>query len=76
MLRKVKNKDEILQRIKTPEVKEYLKEKGIKHLRLFGSFAREEQTPTSDVDFLYEENPKAKIGRELFFLADFLKQKL
>jgi predicted nucleotidyltransferase len=76
MLRKVQNKDEIIQRIKTPEVKSYLKETGIKHLRLFGSFATGEQTSQSDVDFLYEESPKAKIGRELFFLMDFLKQKL
>lgn len=76
MLHKVQNKDEILQRVKTAEVRKYLKDLWIKRLRLFGSFARWEQSTSSDVDFLYEEDPKVKIWRDFFLINDFLKDKL
>ena len=41
---------------------------GITSVRVFGSMARGEETPESDVDFLIEMEPK----RSLFDLARFL----
>ena len=39
-----------------------LRREGIRHLGLFGSVARGEATPESDVDVLVTFDPKAKIG--------------
>lgn len=46
--------DDIIKTINSPEVKQQLQEYGIKHLRLFGSYARGEETEESDIDFLYD----------------------
>lgn len=51
------------------------KEFGVKSLQLFGSVARDEATPTSDVDFLVEFNrPTGYFG--LFALQDYLEELL
>lgn len=46
---------------------------GVKSLALFGSFARDEARPDSDVDLLVEFAPEAHVG--LFELID-LKERL
>jgi predicted nucleotidyltransferase len=38
---------------------------------VFGSFARREETPESDIDLLVDFNPKAKVS-----LLDIIRQKL
>ncbi len=51
------------------------KEFGVKSLQLFGSVARDEATPTSDVDLLVEFNrPTGYFG--LFALQDYLEELL
>jgi uncharacterized protein len=39
-----------------------LRKYGIKHIRLFGSFARGDAAPGSDVDLLVEFEPAAHVG--------------
>lgn len=55
------------------EQKDYIREKyGVVILGIFGSFARGEQTETSDIDILVElERP---IGLEYFELWDYLEK--
>ncbi len=51
------------------------KEFGVKSLQLFGSVARDEATPASDVDLLVEFNrPTGYFG--LFALQDYLEELL
>lgn len=48
---------------------------GIRSLSLFGSFARDESTPTSDVDLLVEFTPPLTYDRYIqakFYLEDLL----
>jgi len=47
---------------------------GVKRLALFGSYARGEQKPDSDVDILVEVGPE--IGLEFVTLADRIEQLL
>ncbi len=44
------------------EIREYCKGKPIRRLSVFGSAARNELTPESDIDLLVEYLPEAKIG--------------
>lgn len=46
------NRDELLARLR--ELKPWLAEQGVVNLRLFGSFARDEAGPDSDVDLIVE----------------------
>jgi len=46
-------RDELLARLR--ELKPWLEEQGIVNVRLFGSYARDEAGPDSDVDLLVEE---------------------
>jgi uncharacterized protein len=39
-----------------------LRERGVRHAALFGSCARDEARPDSDVDIMIEVDPAAKIG--------------
>ena len=57
------------------DLKPYLYERwGVIELAIFGSVVREEATPESDVDILFDyEYP---IGLELVSLADFLESQL
>jgi predicted nucleotidyltransferase len=55
-------------RVKREEIIQIAKRHGAKDIRVFGSVARGESTPDSDVDFLVEfEN-----GRSLFDLGGFI----
>jgi predicted nucleotidyltransferase len=53
-------RDEALRTLKEHE--EELRERGVMHLRLFGSVARDEATPESDVDLLAEFDPSVRIS--------------
>ena len=46
-------RDELLTKLR--ELKPWLEEQGIVNVRLFGSYARDEAGPDSDVDLLVEE---------------------
>lgn len=70
MLRQM-TRDEALQRLRKAETE--IKAFGVTHLFLFGSVAREEATPTSDVDLFVDIDPDAKFSLfELVALKDFL----
>ena len=45
---------------------------GVASLEVFGSAARHEDRPDSDVDLLYELKPHARLGFRLFDLEDEL----
>jgi len=49
---------------------------GIERIGLFGSFAREEQTATSDIDLVVEFRPEIKMYRKFLDLADLLEETL
>ena len=61
------NKDKIIETLK--KEKEKLKEKGVKKIGLFGSYAKDKQKNGSDIDFLVEFN---KISANNFFGLLFL----
>ena len=52
MVKKILTKKSILEKIK--ENKKKIKSLGVKKLWLFGSYAKDEQTEKSDIDFLVE----------------------
>jgi len=54
------NKQEILDRLRLNEGA--LPERGVTHAALFGSSARGEQRPDSDIDLLIEIAPDAPVG--------------
>ena len=45
-----------------------LRERGVRHISLFGSTSRDQATPQSDVDLLVEFDPAAHVG-----LFDFVR---
>jgi len=47
---------------KLQDHKAELHRRGVRHAALFGSVARGESTPTSDIDILIELDPQAPIG--------------
>ncbi len=51
------------------EIKNY----GVEHLGIFGSFAKDEITKDSDIDLLVEFNEKEKTYDNFFELSDFLE---
>jgi predicted nucleotidyltransferase len=53
-------RDEIISRLKECEAE--LRAKGVAHAALFGSIARNEQRPDSDIDIMVEIAPEAHIG--------------
>ncbi len=55
MLQKADSKEAVLQSIL--EVRPQLVRLGVRSIGLFGSFVRNEQTPSSDVDILVEFSP-------------------
>ena len=54
------NRQEILERLKHNE--RALRERGVIHAALFGSRARGDDRPDSDIDILVEIEPKSNIG--------------
>jgi predicted nucleotidyltransferase len=53
-------REEVLQVLKDHEAE--LKQRGVAHAALFGSLARGEAGPKSDIDIIVELNPKAHLG--------------
>jgi len=53
-------RDEIISRLKACEAE--LRAKGVAHAALFGSIARNEHRPDSDIDIMVEIAPDAHIG--------------
>ena len=51
---------EIIERLRTNE--SALRDRGVRHAALFGSSARGDQRPDSDVDIMIEVDPAARIG--------------
>jgi len=54
------NRDQVLTNLLTHE--QELRQRGVLHAGLFGSLARGEAKPTSDIDILIELEPDAPIG--------------
>lgn len=64
-------------RILLRDHKEQLQDMGVQSLALFGSFARDEANPDSDVDFLVELAPPLTFNRYIrlkFYLEDLLER--
>ena len=54
------NRPDIIARLRENEGP--LRERGIRHAALFGSCARGEERPDSDIDIMIEVDPAARIG--------------
>lgn len=54
------NKDDVITALKAAEPE--LRAKGVLHAALFGSVARDEQRPDSDIDIMIEIDTEARIG--------------
>ncbi|MCG6136466.1 MAG: nucleotidyltransferase family protein [Nostoc sp. LLA-1] len=70
-------RDQILATLKQHQT--VLKKLGVKSLALFGSVARDEATPVSDVDILVEFEPPVTFDRYMdvkFYLEDQLGKKV
>jgi predicted nucleotidyltransferase len=57
---RVRTLDEALHRLRASRVE--LERAGVRHVAVFGSFARQEDRPDSDIDVLVSLDPKAKTG--------------
>jgi len=53
-------RDQILATLRSHE--QQLRTRGVRHAALFGSMARDEAKPESDIDILIEIDPDAQIG--------------
>lgn len=65
-------RDELLTKLR--ELKPWLEEQGIVNVRLFGSYARDEAGPDSDVDLLVDLGKP--MGLTFYSLAEDLSDKL
>ncbi len=65
-------RDEVLAKLR--ELKPWLAEQGIGRVRLFGSYARDEAGPDSDVDLIVEIT--RPLGLDYFRIEDELTEKL
>jgi predicted nucleotidyltransferase len=65
---------EALSHINKERLKAVCEQYGIARLSIFGSMARDESTPSSDVDLLYELRPGMRLGWEIEDLADTLAE--
>jgi len=65
-------RDEVLGKLRA--LKPWLQEQGIARVRLFGSYARDEARPDSDIDLLVDLN--RALGLDFFRIEEELGQKL
>ncbi len=65
-------REELLTRLR--ELKPWLEEQGIVNLRLFGSYARDEAGPDSDVDLLVDLS--RPLGLRFYSLAEDIQDSL
>jgi len=70
----IKTKNDIINVIK--ENCQDIKDLGVLEIALFGSYARNEQTPNSDIDLYVVIDPQKKSGRNYMKLYDLLEDKL
>ena len=70
----VQTKDEVLDRLRNCESK--LQDLGVKRLGLFGSFVRDQQNSTSDIDVLVEFEPGRKNFDTFIGVAFLLEDEL
>jgi uncharacterized protein len=63
---------DILNILRSEQIRILAREYGISHLSLFGSYARGTARPDSDIDLLYERAPGARLS--LFRLLDLKKE--
>jgi predicted nucleotidyltransferase len=56
----IMTKDQVIATLRAHE--DELHRRGVLHAALFGSVARGEQTPNSDIDILIELSPEAPVG--------------
>lgn len=54
--------------------KQMLRQFGVRRIGLFGSSAREEATPTSDVDLLVEFDPSKKTYRNFLHTSEYIEK--
>jgi predicted nucleotidyltransferase len=66
----MENKESILFKIKRH--KQELSRFGVNHIGLFGSYARDEQTSTSDIDILVDILPEKESFENLIAVCDYL----
>ena len=72
-----KKKEKMGQEHKIGEtIAEYFKTKPVVRAWIFGSFARGEETPQSDVDILVTLDPNKSVGMEFFGMYEELKELL
>ena len=69
----VRSRDEVLATLRSLKP-ELVRRFGVRELSLFGSFARGDESPASDVDILVDVDPS--IGLEFVSLADLLETAL
>jgi len=69
--------DEIVKKLQDTEIKNHLREYGINHISLFGSYLQNRQTDESDVDLLYQMDYTIPYkSRWIFAVKWFLEEKL
>lgn len=66
------NRDQILAKLR--DLKPWLEERGIVNLRLFGSYARDQAGPDSDVDLLVDTS--RPMGLEFLTVERLLSERL
>lgn len=57
-----------------PELERLCRKYDVVELSVFGSVARGDDGPDSDVDFLYVSDPKSSLGWEFYTLPEELEQ--
>ncbi len=74
MVTPVRTRSDVLARLREAETE--IRELGVRRLALFGSFARSEAGPDSDVDLLVEFAPQQKTFDRFMRLCDLLEERL
>jgi len=68
----VRSKAEVVERLRENESK--FRRLGVRRIGLFGSFVRDEATPSSDVDVLVEFEPDQKTFDRFMLLSSLLEE--